>query len=158
MSRAMEIVVEGLTAIIAIALVVVWIYTSIRGNIDKGERANAQLDNSTEAMLESEYTIYEASERQGSSVINIVSRYEQEGTKICVEIDNGSGTFVEYCYKKDLSGKADAKIVDAKNKSDMTTYINPKAPFLGHVVRDETTGTIIGLQFKNNVNGNATFD
>ena len=158
MSRAIEIVIEALIAIALLCLVVVWISTQVRGNMEKADTASQQLDNTTESLLESEFTIYEASERTGSTVISIVSKYEQEGTKICIEVDNGSGSYVPYCYANDLTAKSDNKIVDAKNKSDLTTYINPKAPFLGHVVRDEATGSIIGLQFKNNVNGDASFE
>ena len=141
MNKVIVTVFEVLLAIAAVCLVGVWIFGIIRGSIEKGDRGYAQLDNTTEAILESEFTIYEASERTGSTVISVVSKYEQEGTKICIEVDNGSGSYTQYCYNKDLS-----------------TYINPKAPFIGHVVRDEATGTIIGLQFKNNVNGDAKFD
>lgn len=158
MNKIIVTVFEVLLAIAAVCLVGVWIFGIIRGSMEKGDRGYAQLDNTTEALLESEFTIYEASERTGSTVISVVSKYEQEGTKICIEVDNGSGSYTQYCYNKDLTAKADAKIVDAKNKSDLSTYINPKAPFIGHVVRDEATGTIIGLQFKNNVNGDAKFD
>lgn len=158
MDKGIALVLEILAAIAVLALVILWAAGLARGNMEKADKASAQLDNATEALLESEYTIYEASERTGSTVISVISKFEQEGTKICVEVDNGSGTYTQYCYNNDLSEKATAKIVNAKDKTDLTTYINPKAPFVGHVVRDEATGTIIGLQFKNNVNGDATFD
>ena len=158
MDKPIAEVIFGIAVVVLAAIVIIWGATQVRGNIEKADKASAQMDTATETLLESEYTIYEASEKTGSSVINLISRHEQEGTKICIEVDNGSGSYTQYCYNKDLTAKADAKVVNAKNKSDMTTYINPKAPFLGHVVRDEATGTIIGLQFKNNINGNATFD
>lgn len=158
MDKPIAEVLFGIAVVVLAAIVIIWGVTQVRGNLEKADKASTQMDNATETLLESEYTIYEASEKNGSSVINLISRHEQEGTKICIEVDNGSGSYTQYCYNKDLTAKADAKVVNAKNKSDMTTYINPKAPFLGHVVRDEATGTIIGLQFKNNINGNATFD
>lgn len=158
MDKPIAEVLFGIAVVVLAAIVIIWGVTQVRGNLEKADKASTQMDNATETLLESEYTIYEASEKNGSSVINLISRHEQEGTKICIEVDNGSGSYTQYCYNKDLTAKADAKVVNAKNKSDMTTYINPKAPFLGHVVRDEATGAIIGLQFKNNINGNATFD
>lgn len=158
MDKPIAEVLFGIAVVVLAAIVIIWGVTQVRGNLEKADKASTQMDNATETLLESEYTIYEASEKTGSSVINLISRHEQEGTKICIEVDNGSGSYTQYCYNKDLTAKADAKVVNAKNKSDMTTYINPKAPFLGHVVRDEATGAIIGLQFKNNINGNATFD
>ncbi len=158
MDKPIAEVIFGIAVVVLAAIVIIWGATQVRGNIEKADKASAQMDTATETLLESEYTIYEASEKTGSSVINLISRHEQEGTKICIEVDNGSGSYTQYCYNKDLTAKADAKVVNAKNKSDLTTYINPKAPFLGHVVRDEATGAIIGLQFKNNINGNATFD
>ena len=158
MDKPIAEVLFGIAVVVLAAIVIIWGVTQVQGNLEKADKASTQMDNATETLLESEYTIYEASEKNGSSVINLISRHEQEGTKICIEVDNGSGSYTQYCYNKDLTAKADAKVVNAKNKSDMTTYINPKAPFLGHVVRDEATGTIIGLQFKNNINGNATFD
>ena len=158
MDKPIAEVLFSIAVVVLAAIVIIWGVTQVRGNLEKADKASTQMDNATETLLESEYTIYEASEKNGSSVINLISRHEQEGTKICIEVDNGSGSYTQYCYNKDLTAKADAKVVNAKNKSDMTTYINPKAPFLGHVVRDEATGAIIGLQFKNNINGNATFD
>lgn len=158
MDKPIAEVIFGIAVVVLAAIVIIWGATQVRGNIEKADKASAQMDTATETLLESEYTIYEASEKTGSSVINLISRHEQEGTKICIEVDNGSGSYTQYCYNKDLTAKADAKVVNAKNKSDLTTYINPKAPFLGHVVRDEATGAIIGLQFKNNINGNAIFD
>lgn len=158
MDKPIAEVLFGIAVVVLAAIVIIWGVTQVRGNLEKADKASTQMDNATETLLESEYTIYEASEKNGSSVINLISRHEQEGTKICIEVDNGSGSYTQYCYNKDLTAKADAKVVNAKNKSDMTTYINPKAPFLGHVVRDEATGAIIGLQFKNNINGNATFE
>ena len=158
MDKPIAEVLFGIAVVVLAAIVIIWGVTQVRGNLEKADKASTQMDNATETLLESEFTIYEASEKNGSSVINLISRHEQEGTKICIEVDNGSGSYTQYCYNKDLTAKADAKVVNAKNKSDMTTYINPKAPFLGHVVRDEATGAIIGLQFKNNINGNATFD
>ena len=158
MDKPIAEVIFGIAVVVLAAIVIIWGTTQVRGNIEKADKASAQMDTATETLLESEYTIYEASEKTGSSIINLISRHEQEGTKICIEVDNGSGSYTQYCYNKDLTAKADAKVVNAKNKSDLTTYINPKAPFLGHVVRDEATGAIIGLQFKNNINGNATFD
>lgn len=158
MDKPISEVIFIIACVVFGAIVVVWGGVQVRSNMEKADKASTQMDTATESLLESEYTIYEASEKTGSSVINLISKHEQEGTKICIEVDNGSGSYTQYCYNKDLTAKADAKVVNAKNKSDMTTYINPKAPFLGHVVRDEATGTIIGLQFKNNINGNATFD
>lgn len=158
MDKPIAEIIFGIAVVVLAAIEIIWGATQVRGNIEKADKASAQMDTATETLLESEYTIYEASEKTGSSVINLISRHEQEGTKICIEVDNGSGSYTQYCYNKDLTAKADAKVVNAKNKSDLTTYINPKAPFLGHVVRDEATGAIIGLQFKNNINGNATFD
>lgn len=158
MDKPLSEVIFIISCVVFGAIVIIWGGGQVRSNMEKADKASTQMDNATESLLESEYTIYEASEKTGSSVINLISKHEQEGTKICIEVDNGSGSYIQYCYNNNLTAKADAKIVNAKNKSDLTTYINPKAPFLGHVVRDEATGAIIGLQFKNNVNGNATFD
>ena len=139
-------VMLGAGLVLALVFISVVIMYS-RSSMDASGEVNKKIEVQNQSMLESEFTMYDATEVTGSQVINVIRKYEQENTeKICIEVDNKKSVN-DYVYAADLSAKSDKKAVDAKDKSDLTNYINPSSMFLGEVVRDEDTGTIIMVKF-----------
>lgn len=148
------------TAIITIGGVIIacifigWFIFQVNNRIEAGESAMNQVSRLETTMLESEYTMYDATEIQGSQVINIIKKYEEDNQRISIIVNNGR-TETTYVYESDLSTRASAKAKDAKNKSALDTYINPSSTYLGEVLRDGGdvdgsaggTGAIIGLKF-----------
>lgn len=121
--------------------------TSSRSSMETQSQAQKDIDVQNQTMLESKFTKYDATEITGSQVINVIKQYEQtDSEKICIEVDNKKSVN-DYVYTADLSAKSDRKAVDAKDKGDLTNYINPTSMFLGEVVRDEDTGTIVMIKF-----------
>lgn len=146
MDGLLEKVFVILIVIIGIALVGGYGVTQIRSGMEKGEQASAQVEKMSEAMLETEFTKYDATEITGSQVINVIKKYEQEHGEICILVNNGR-TETEYVMTQDLSAEAANKAVNAKKKSDLSLYINPSSLFLGEVIREEDTGTITTVKF-----------
>lgn len=139
-------VMLGAGLVLALVFISVVIMYS-RSSMEASGEVNKKIEVQNQSMLESEFTMYDATEVTGSQVINVIRKYEQENTeKICIEVDNKKSVN-DYVYTADLSAKSDKKAVDAKDKSDLTNYINPSSMFLGEVVRDEDTGTIIMVKF-----------
>lgn len=121
--------------------------SSARSNMETHSEVQKKSEAQNQALLESEFTKFDATEITGSQVINVIKQYEQtDSEKICIEVDNKKSVN-DYVYTADLSAKSDRKAVDAKDKGDLTNYINPSSMFLGEVIRDEDTGTIIMVKF-----------
>lgn len=137
--------------IILISLVLIlglgtWAYSIYNSNMESANQITKDMEKTNQAIIESQFTQYDATEITGSQLINLIRKYEQENEKICVEVNNGRAvnTFV---YTADLASQATLKAKDAKNRADLNTYINPSTDYLGEVVRDENTGTIVKLKF-----------
>ena len=137
--------------VVVAAILALWIYNSVREEKEAGDQALAQVAQMNNALLESQFTIYDGVQIKGSQVINAIRNFESQDTQINVVVNNGSGE-TNYCYQSDLKTKIDStnsstnmKIYN--DKSDMSTYINPSANFSGVVVRDEKTNTIVGIKF-----------
>lgn len=123
-----------------------WVFGTQRSSMETANKVTEELEKTNQALLESKYTQYDGTEMKGSRVINTIRNFEQENEKICVEVNNGRAVNT-YVYTADLSAPATLKAKDAKNRADLSTYINPSSNFLGEVVKDPDTGTIIKLVF-----------
>lgn len=137
-----------IAAVISLILILLgFVFSLTRSNMETANQTQQKMEAQNQAMLETEFTKYDATEITGSQVINVIKKYEQENIeKICIEVDN-KRSVNDYVYTADLSDKSDLKAVDAKDKGDLTNYINPSSMFLGEVVRDEDTGTITMIRF-----------
>ncbi len=151
---AVQTIILIIVGVVCACIVGSFVFSAIRSRMDTGEATMTQVAEMDQAMLESEFTKYDATEITGSQVINIIKKYEQQSTKIYVVVNNGRSE-TQYVYTSDFSSRTTVKAKDAKDKADLNTYINPSATFLGEVIRDggdvdggtTGTGTIIGLKF-----------
>lgn len=137
--------------VVVSAILALWIYNSVREEKEAGDAALSQVAQMNNALLESQFTIYDGVQIKGSQVINAIRNYESQDTQINVVVNNGNGE-TSYCYDTDLKSKIDSTNTSTNmkiynDKSDMSTYINPSANFSGIVVRDDKTNTIIGIKF-----------
>ena len=146
MSETMEKVIWILAGLVVAVIAIGWGNGLFRSNIDTAGEVSQDMEMTNQAMLESSFTQYDATEITGSQLINLIKKYEQEGTKISVVVNNGRAENT-YVYTEDLSAPASIRAKDAKDRADLSTYINPSTLFLGEVVRDADTNTITGLKF-----------
>ena len=140
---------EVIWIVVGLAVVLIaagWGVLQVRSNTNSANNVAAEMEQMNESLLETEFTKYDASEVTGSQVINAIKQYEQEKEDICIIVNNGRSE-TEYVKTQDLSSEASAKIKDAKKKSDLSHYISPSAIFLGEVIRDVDTDTIIAIKF-----------
>lgn len=146
-SSAIMIVV----GVVVAAIVALWVYNTVREEKEAGDQALSQVAQMNNALLESQFTIYDGVQIKGSQVINAIRNFESQDTQINVKVNNGTSE-VDYCYDTSLKNKIDSNDASTgmkiyNNKSDMNSYINPSANFAGTVVRDEKTNTILGIKF-----------
>jgi len=135
-----------LFVVIGVVFLGTWAFTGMRSGMETGNQALSDVEKMNTALLETEFTKYDATEITGSQVINAIKKYEQEGTAICITVNNGRASTV-YVMTADLAQKAPNRAADAKKKNDLNRYINPSTMYLGEVVRDTDTGTITGVTF-----------
>jgi len=107
----------------------------------------SKINNMSIQLQESDKTMYEGIDVQGSEVINIINKFKSE--KIAVKVVTRKTTTY---YNRNLTstdtelgGESLASIRDAQ-KIDNVNYINQNAMFSGEVLRD-VNNAIIGLKF-----------
>ena len=95
------------------------------------------------------YIAYESNDLRGSDVLGAINNFKS--STFCVSVDNGNGV-VEYGRKSsDLKQKADGRIADAKDISNVNSvYISPSDSYTGTLMYDNSGTIIIGLEFTKN--------
>lgn len=134
-----------IAAAVVITILIIGIaFTIYNKSKSTTDSAMNQMDNLTTTLNESDFTQYDGATVTGTDVLNVINKYRND--ILCVTVDNGR-TETEYIYNSTLSAVSTNNIADAKDRSNLNKYINPNASFVGEVIRDEQTGTIIGLKF-----------
>ena len=107
----------------------------------------AKINNMSIQLQESDKTMYEGIDVQGSEVINIINKFKSENISIKVVTRKSTTYYNRYLTSTDtdLGGVSLASIRDAQ-KIDNVNYINQNAMFSGEVLRD-VNNAIIGLKF-----------
>lgn len=146
MDGILEKVLFVFAVIIAGAIAIGWFMGMFNDSMDSGNKAAQDINRMNVYLDESEFTQYDSEEIYGSSVVNIIKKYEQEKAEICIVVNNGR-TETEYVMNSSLTQEASHKIKEAKNKSDLNLFINPTTLFMGEVIRDTDTDAIVGLKF-----------
>lgn len=146
MDGLIEKVVAIVIVVVAVIAVGLFGMNFIRDGMETGNKAQGDLNKMNTAMMENEFTQYDATEVWGSNLINIIKNYENQKEQICIIVNNGRRE-TEYVRTSNLSQEASTKAKDAKQKSNLDLYINPSTKYLGEVIRDTDTGTITALKF-----------
>lgn len=146
MGNLSEKVMEIVFIIIGIVVVGLFGFNLIRGGMETGNTAEKDLNKMNTAMMENKFTQYDATEIWGSNLINLIKNFESQKEEICIIVNNGR-TETEYVKTRDLAQAAPTKAKDAKQRSNLNLYINPSTQFLGEVIRDADTDTIIAIKF-----------
>ena len=113
-----------------------------------GDKIANKTINMASSIAESDITQYDGETVSGSQVINLVKTYTNNGDKITIGVDNGTGTYLYYVYEKDLIDKSTLTVAEMKDIADQTHYVNPTSSFLGEIIRNPDTDAILGLWFK----------
>ena len=77
--------------VVVAAILALWIYNSVREEKEAGDAALAQVAQMNNALLESQFTVYDGVQIKGSQVINAIRNFESQDTQINVVVNNGSG-------------------------------------------------------------------
>ena len=143
---------------VVITLIVVSIgFLLMRSGQNTAQTAIGKLGQISGEMSESQYTMYDGMESDGSMVANTLKKFKDEYIGIQVKTKkNTSGTW--YAYNVTISNgigtigtKSGKKISDAMDESH-NDYINPNGKFVGELIRDERNcRTLIFTQNKNGV-------
>ena len=124
-----------------------------REAVQYGDEAKNEMNKQMEILNELDITKFHGEEVYGSSVINAIKDFEADDTVVNVVVNNGKGE-TTYCYESDLTTKVESNVSGSftkmkyNDKSNLSTYINPTSKFVGAVIRDEDTNTIITLRFE----------
>lgn len=111
-----------------------------------------KLDRLNTEMTESQYTMYDGMEVNGSEVVNVIRKFRNDYIGIQVITKKNSGTW--YINNVTLTDDGIGKINDSGRTGDISDlineksneYVNPNGVFLGKLIRDEN-GTIVALTF-----------
>lgn len=136
-------------AIILMLLVISAAFIMYRNNKENMNTATERTNQMTNEMEESEWTQYEGQQITGSEVISVIKHMKTMGT--FVSVDNGNGE-IFYIYTDASLGteQTSAEFGEALHKAKTrgsAEYINPNTKFLGEIVRDDVTESILGLKF-----------
>lgn len=111
-----------------------------------------KLDRLNTEMTESQYTMYDGMEVNGSEVVNVIRKFRNDYIGIQVITKKNSGTW--YINNVTPTDDGIGKINDSGRTGDISDlineksneYVNPNGVFLGKLIRDEN-GTIVALTF-----------
>lgn len=126
---------------IVIVAIIVGIVYLVKGKVND---ATEVLVGEADSAIESVYTDYDGDIVKGTEVLSALSKFKND--TIFIAVDNGSGTTTYYYRDQNLAPTTNT-IALAKQKTDLTHYINASTDFLGAVVRDANTNAIIGITF-----------
>lgn len=124
-----------------------------REALSYSESSKNEMNKQMEILNELDVTRYHGEEVTGATVINAIKEYEAEDAVINVVVNNGKGE-TTYCYEADLATKVESTVSGSytkmkyNDKTNLSTYINPTSHFVGAVIRDEDTNTIVTLKFE----------
>lgn len=107
----------------------------------------AKINNMSIQLQESDKTMYEGIDIQGSEVINIINKFKAEDLSVKVITKKSAIYYNRILTSSDteLGTASNASIRDAQNLSS-SSYINQNAMFSCEVMRDKNNA-IIGLRF-----------
>lgn len=126
---------------IVIVAIIVGIVYLVKGKVND---ATEVLIGEADSAIESVYTDYDGDIVKGTEVLSAISKFQND--TIYIAVDNGSGTTTYYYRDQNLAPTTNT-IANAKQKTDLTRYINASTDFLGTVNRDPNTNAIIGITF-----------
>ena len=149
MSEPSSTAVGILAGIVLMLLVISGAFIAYRNSKEGMSAANEKVSNMTNDMIESEWTQYEGQEILGSEVLSVIKHYKGNGT--FVSVDNGNGE-VFYLYTDaslgtEMTSPEFAEALAKAKKRGGPEYINPNTRFVGEIVRDDVTESILGLKF-----------
>lgn len=107
----------------------------------------AKINNMSIQLQESDKTMYEGIDIQGSEVINVINKFKAEDLSVKVITKKSAIYYNRILTSSDteLGTASNASIRDAQNLSS-SSYINQNAMFSCEVMRDKNNA-IIGLRF-----------
>lgn len=151
---------------LAAALVITIAIRHINEQNNSTDEVLTEINQQTQALSESNLTALQGDTVLGSEVLSRISAMAND-TEHFIVVKNGSGTETSYVYKGCSSSTSSlpaitelmttdefaAAVTAAKDPSQTSTYINPKAKFsvdpTNGLVYD-TNGTLIGIVFVQN--------
>ncbi len=153
-------------AALAAALVISMAIRHINEQNSSTDEVLTQINEQTQALTESNLTALQGTTVLGSEVLSRISAMAND-TEHFVVVVNGSGTETSYIYngcsssttslpaitELMTSDEYNAAITAAKDPSQTSTYINPKAKFTVDATDGliyDTNGTLIGIVFVQN--------
>lgn len=147
MENSTKAVIIAASLVITLLIVTVG-FMILRSGQEAAKQSLSKMNETTNALSESDYTTYEGYEASGSEVLNALQKFKNKKVGIYVDTTAaGSGTW--YINMVDSTGKlgsaSSASLTDTRDVTQ-EKYINPNGRFMGEVVRD-ANGVITGLKF-----------
>ena len=142
-------VLKIFAGVILVCLVIGITFKIFNQGAAAGDVAGQQIAELQNAMETEKYMAYESNDLRGSDVLGAINNFKT--STFCVSVDNGNQV-VEYGRKSsDLKQKADGRLADAKDISNVTSvYISPSDSYTGTLMYDNSGTIIIGLEFVKN--------
>lgn len=146
----MEVSTKGLILAGSIAMTLIMLtigFYVTNASASTATNTTAKINKLNNDLSESDKTMYNGNEIQGSEVVNVINKFKSDGISIKVITKKSTTYYNRFLTGTDseLGTESTASIRDAlKITSD--NYINQNAMFLGEVLRD-TNNTIIGIKF-----------